>query len=354
MTKMETSKDYPPDLQGVHSHPSNVSRTTRKDDIEGIDGNNKHLSFSVQGLYTRYYPTPEEKETKEKQFICCRRRMLTKPFVETEVNGDSIAKEEGKEQKQKDKDEKKYESAMFVPENGLVGPQFWHEYDIEAKVVREDRAILFQAQENYEKLISTKLFKPCFDDIDYMENPTFGEQVIVKGINTSDLAIGDVFEIAGGHSPLVVEITAPRKPCNYMNMKNGTVSGRNGIQYYSHHHNLAGWFARVLIAGELREGMKFTRKKHPNPKWTLDYVHKALYGEGTHLESLMYASSWNRDREELEEVLALPQLGEYEWKTEGRKQLLKFDGVDWKTVGIDHIDPQAKSVPDNESRCVTH
>ena len=183
-------------------------------------------------------------------------------------------------------------------------------------------------------------FRSCFKDIDYMENPTFGEQVIVNGIDTSELAIGDVFEIEGGHSPLVVEITAPRKPCNYMNLKNGTVHGRKGIQYYSHHHILAGWFARVLVAGELREGMRFTRKSHPNPKWTLTFINKALYGEGSRLQSMMNASSWNRDRAELEELVALPQLGEYEWKVEGRKRLLDFDGIDWKTVRRDSLDPQ--------------
>eukprot|EP00536_Pseudo-nitzschia_multiseries_P005801 jgi/Psemu1/303645/fgenesh1_kg.116_\ len=173
-----------------------------------------------------------------------------------------------------------------------------------------------------------------------MERPTFGEQVIVNGCKTSDIAIGDVFEIDGGHSTLIVEITSPRKPCSYINLKHDTVMGVKGIQAYTHHNCLAGWFARVLVAGELREGMKFTRKSHPNPKWTLTYIYTILYGEGNRLQSMMNRSSWNRDRAELEELIALPQLAEYEWKVEGRKNLLQFDEVDWTTVRYDSLDPQ--------------
>ena len=251
-------------------------------------------------------------------------------------------KEDAKCEKERD-EEDEYETAMFVPDIGLVGGDFWHEYDEEARVIREDRAVLFQSQENYERLISHKRFKTCFEGIDYMEHPTFGEQVIVNGIDVSDLAIGDVFEIKGGLSSLVVEITSPRKPCSTMDCKHGTSFGKKGIQHYTHKRILAGWFARVLVAGELRDGMKFIRKAHPNPKWTLTYIHKALYAEGNALELSMNVSSWNRDRQELEELVALPQLGEYEWKVEGRRRLYKFDGIDWKTVRKDLIDPQSKA-----------
>jgi len=379
MLKLETTKDLPPDLTEVHSDSFSVASgwpsgsSANKDGTHTVGpknetnanrkiGGDTPVSFSVQGLYTKYYPTAEEEESMERQFTCCRRRMYTRPFEipskkvsmdKKDDDGDSSSKEEQEVEEKKvdyddddsesesdEEDEYEYETAMFVPEIGLVGPEFWHEYDETAKVIREDRAILFQSQENYKRLLSHDHFKFCFEGIDYMENPTFGEQVIVNEIETSELAIGDVFEIEGGHSPLVVEITAPRKPCSYMNQKHGTKNGKHGIQNYAHHNILAGWFARVLIAGDLKEGMKFIRKKHPNPKWTLNYIYKALYGEGNRRESLKNTSSWNRDRKELKELIALPQLGEYEWKAEGRKQLLKIGGVDWKTVRKGLIDPQ--------------
>jgi MOSC domain-containing protein YiiM len=237
-------------------------------------------------------------------------------------------------------DEEGNEVAMFVPKKGLVGGDFWHEYDEERKIIREDRAILFQSQENYNHIIANERFKSCFDGIDYMESATFGEQVIVNGIETSQLAIGDVFVIEEDHSPLVIEITAPRKPCNYINTKHGTKYGTVGLQTYTHQNCLAGWFARVLVAGELKDGMKFTRKAHPNPKWTLPNTYKALYWEGNRRESLMNTSSWNRSRNELEELIRLPQLGECEWKADGRALLMKMDGIDLKTVRADLIDLQ--------------
>lgn len=337
MGDLQTMKDLPPDLHPLHSD-SNSTISSKKDETQFSDSENgidaqaersKPVSFCVKGLYTTYPATKEEEQSCERQFICRRRRMKTRPFKNT-----SDEKE--------DDDKVEYEKAMFIPKIGLVGAKFWHEYDRTAKVIREDRAVLFQSQENYERFLSHKRFGACFDDIDYMSNPTFGEQVIVSGIDTSDLAIGDIFEIEGGHSPLVVEITAPRKPCTWMNRKHGTVNGGKGIQHYSHKRNIAGWFARVLVAGELSEEMKFIRKKHPNPKWTLSYIHLALYGEGDKIETKRNQSSWNRSREELDELIALPQLGEFEWKVEGRKQLLKIDGIDWKKVRGDLIDPQSK------------
>ncbi len=316
---IEVMKNDAPDLLMVHPD-SGVESLEEDDSIEPVIPDKPPI-FAVQGLYTKYYPTKEELDTWEPQFVLCRRRMHTRP-LENPSN------------------QKEYETAIFIPEVGLAGPKFWNVYDSEAKVVREDRAILFQSKENYEKLTSHESFKSYFKNIDYMETPTFGEQVIVNGVNTSELAIGDVFEIEGGHSPLVVEITAPRKPCSYINYKHNTACGSEGMQHYTHENNLAGWFARVLVAGELTEGMKFVRKEHPNPKWTLDYVHKALYCEGNRRQLMMRIASWNRDRKELEELIALPQLGEYEWKAEARILLLKLDGIDWKKVQKHLIDPQ--------------
>jgi len=353
MQDLETMKELPPELESLHSDSTSISSavpsptsSSKNDETQFSDSENgtdvqaernKPVRFCVKGLYTMYPATKEEEESCERQFICRRRRMNTRPFKNTSDEKEDDVK------KSDDDEEVEYETAMFIPKIGLVGAKFWHQYDKTAKVIREDRAVLFQSQEHYQRLMSHKRYGASFEDIDYMLNPTFGEQVIVSGIDISDLAIGDIFEIEGGHSPLVVEITAPRKPCTWMNRKHGTANGRKGIQNYSHKRNIAGWFARVLVAGELLEEMKFVRKAHPNPKWTLTCIHKALYGEGDDTETLRNQSSWNRSREELEELIAIPQLGEFEWKAEGRKRLLKFDGIDWMKVRRDLIDPQSKA-----------
>jgi len=315
------------------------------------------VSFSVQGIYTKWYPTEKQEESKQREFVICRRRMnikpidgyisdrhppLSKPYWTDPSNGDDEEEDDDDDEEWEEipVDEEGNEVAMFVPKKGLIGGDFWHVYDEEKKTIREDRAILFQSQENYNRIIANERFKTCFDGIDYMESATFGEQVIVNGIETSQLAIGDVFVIEEDHSPLVIEITAPRKPCSYINTKHGTKFGTVGLQHYAHQNCLAGWFARVLVAGELKDGMKFTRNAHPNPKWTLPNIYKALYWEGNYRESLMNKSSWNRSRNELEELISLPQLGECEWKADGRALLMKMDGIDLKTVRADLIDPQ--------------
>jgi len=339
------------------------STTTIKPD-ENIDNTNEvradkdkqdehHVvSFSVQGIYTKWYPSIEQEKSKQRDSFICRRRMHTrhidgfisdhpsKPWTEPPYDDVEEEEEEEEEEYKISVDEDGNEIAMFVPKRGLLCGYFWHEYDESKKVIREDRAILFQSQENYNHIISIEQFKSYFDGINYMEDATFGEQVIVNGIEISQLAIGDIFEIEGNYSPLVIEITAPRKPCNHINARHGSKFGVLGLKTYTHQNCLAGWFARVLIAGELRDGMKFIRKTHPNPKWTLTYIYKALYWEGNHRESLMNVCSWNRSRSELEEMISLPQLGEYEWKVEGRALLMKMDGIDLKKVRADLIDPQ--------------
>lgn len=287
--------------------------------------------------------TAESVDEIDKQW-CCRRRIKTRP-----VDVETIS--ERKNDKNGDHDDEQnqeYETAMFVPGKGLVGGLFWHEADPLKKVIREDRAMLFQSEENYQSLRKNPLFTQCFDGRgDYIEYPSFGEQAIVSGCEVSELAIGDIFQVeeCGGKSisTLTVEITAPRKPCYKMNKKHGSKSGAKGIQAFAHHNCRAGWFARVLVGGELRDGMKLIRTSHPHPKWTLPNTVKALYGEGTRLQSNMCSSSWNRSREELQELIDLPQLGEYEWKAEARKLLFQMDGIDVKNISPDlidaHLDP---------------
>ena len=149
-----------------------------------------------------------------------------------------------------------------------------------------------------------------------LDSPRFGEQVLVHGLAASDIAIGDIFEVEGGHSPLKVEVSSPRLPCSYVDKRNGSPFGLNGVKRYTMTEGLAGWFTRVLVAGELREGMKCVRTAHPNPKWTLAELSKALYGEGPRKKMMKGYPDWSRSREELEELRDLVALGRKEWRDE--------------------------------------
>merc|ERR1711957_496329 len=230
-----------------------------------------------------------------------------------------------------------YDTALFETGYGLSTGWFWHEYGSLKKPVREDRAVLFQSKENYQRV--SENFKSYYDEVNYMENPTFGEQIIVDSYDVNVLAIGDVFEVQGGLSSLIIEVAAPRVPCGYLDTKLGA-KGASGMRIFAHHNLLGGVFARVLRGGKLRDGMKLVRTANPHPKWTLRNIFRALYTTETRRQYLMCAPNWNRSREELEELINLPQLGEFEWKVEARKLLYKMDGIPWRTVKPHLIDPQ--------------
>ena len=151
-----------------------------------------------------------------------------------------------------------------------------------------------------------------------LDSPRFGEQVIVKGIVAKDIAVGDIFEVEGGHSPLRVEVSSPRLPCSYVDKRNGSPFGMKGVKRYTMTEGLAGWFTRVLVPGELRDGMRLVRMAHPHPKWTLPEISRALYGEGPKRRQMLGYPYWSRSREELQELCNLKALGRTEWKDEAK------------------------------------
>ena len=225
------------------------------------------------------------------------------------------------------------------------------------KQIYDERAILWQSIDNYEALMSnpatSKYFLPPtiveaeadaeaaaaaadantsievnasgepadagMEAIELiLESPRFGEQVIVKGIAAKDIAVGDIFEVEGGHSPLRVEVSSPRLPCSYVDKRNGSPFGMKGVKRYTMTEGLAGWFTRVLVPGELRDGMRLVRTAHPHPKWTLPEISRALYGEGPKRRQMLGYPYWSRSREELQELCNLKALGRVEWKDEAK------------------------------------
>jgi MOSC domain-containing protein YiiM len=216
---------------------------------------------------------------------------------------------------------------MLFPGRGLQGSTFWHMDDSDGRkegIIR-GRDVLFQSVENYNLLSNEPNFAPCFEDLDFLESPTFGEQVIVQGYDSSQLAIGDVFEVEGGLSNLVLQISCPRLPCCHVDYSHGTPTGMKGMKRHCMTHGLAGWFARVLTHGELRDGMRLVRTKHPHPKWTLTFLSKALYGEGDRKALAMSKAHWVRHKKELVELIQIPELAGYEWKDEAQIVLKKIE-----------------------------
>ena len=312
-------------------------------------------------------PTPK----KTKNNLIRRRRMNTRP-VGCDIRS---SKNETEEKKCCGNIENaNYETATFVPTHGLVGSFFFHadiadhpaitpeeppypQYDLDKNHrVYEERAILFQSIEHYQELSTDPHTSSYFhmkdpelpqseqssntsseNDAD-LPDTRFGEQILVEGCNASQICIGDVFAFVDPMATanetadndhgvgLVVEVTSPRLACADIDTKCGSPFGCKGLRRHVNTNGLAGWFARVLKAGDVRDGMTLVRIARPHPQWTLANTAKALYGEcyDNQYHNLCWAQ-WNRSKQELEELCALEAFGWHEWKEEAQWLLDRWD-----------------------------
>jgi hypothetical protein len=165
------------------------------------------------------------------------------------------------------------EKAMFISGRGLVGPKHFFNSrqgpGIDQCNIIDGRDVLFQSQENYELLIQDRKVGVFFDDYykDQNENgfesgtpsielvlsdPTFGEQAIVNGCESSRISIGDIFEVEDGSSGIKLEVASPRFPCAFVDRKHNAPFGKKGMRMHCMTRGLAGWLCRVLVKGEVR------------------------------------------------------------------------------------------------------
>ena len=256
-------------------------------------------------------------------------------------------------------EDEELEEAIFVPEKGLVGSIFYHadinqheEEDDSRPRNYEERPILFQAVDHDDKQLLhepklSKYFKEESDEANAKLPRTvrrLKRRQITKwrfrtrisklfwrilalvsrllfrvSIYASQIAIGDIFEIEGGLSPLKVEITCPRLCCAWVDKRQGSPFGLAGVNIFCNKNRLGGFFAWVLVAGELRDEMGFVPYLASASKgsgWTLACMSEALYGEGPKTYLMSSWAHWQCSKEELKELCKVEQLGRYEWKEE--------------------------------------
>jgi MOSC domain-containing protein YiiM len=200
---------------------------------------------------------------------------------------------------------------FFIPTQGLVGHDFWHIYDEDLKEEMGDRAVLLQSIQNYRIVALAGFNKFPVNDEEALADPRFGEQILVDCDH--DICLGDVYEVT--NSTLKLRVTAPRKTTQDLDLKNKTPTGSKGIHHMVHSTGMAGWFCEVLCEGTMREGSDLVLVQRDHPKWTLQELCQAVYGgEGDPKLFLRHKPSWGRPMEELEELLAIPYLGELGWK----------------------------------------
>lgn len=140
-----------------------------------------------------------------------------------------------------------------------------------------DQAVYLYTREDYDEW-QGRLGRP-------LEPGTFGENLVVSGLESAEVRVGERFQIAG----VLLEVTAARIPC-------GTLGARMedaGFVGRFVEARRPGFYARVLQEGDIERGDAVTRIAAPEGAPTI--------GE---LFDLRYARE--RDPERLRQVLTFP------------------------------------------------
>ncbi|MCX7157080.1 MAG: MOSC domain-containing protein [Rhodocyclales bacterium] len=88
-----------------------------------------------------------------------------------------------------------------------------------------------------------------------------GENISTRGMTEHDVCIGDVFAIGGAR----IQVSQPRTPC----WKIDTRTACEGVAAFIAEHGLAGWYYRVLEAGEIAPGDRLEHIERPADAVTL-------------------------------------------------------------------------------------
>eukprot|EP01130_Rhizamoeba_saxonica_P008354 TRINITY_DN3377_c0_g2_i1.p2 TRINITY_DN3377_c0_g2~~TRINITY_DN3377_c0_g2_i1.p2 ORF type:complete len:245 (+),score=34.37 TRINITY_DN3377_c0_g2_i1:3-737(+) len=135
--------------------------------------------------------------------------------------------------------------------------------------------------------------------------PMIGQNVTVEDADTLSWCVGDLIRI-GDHA--LVRITSVRKPCP----KNDTVHYK-GTQKLMEEEGLGGIFGRIEITGDIHVGDTIYLVDRPNPDWTCQDVHIALYGK-----------SPSKDANKLQQIAGLPYLEEPRYKQVAEKRFMEL------------------------------
>ncbi len=98
---------------------------------------------------------------------------------------------------------------------------------------------------------------------------SFGENFTVEGLDETQVAIGDIYQIGDA---LRVQVSQPRQPCNQIYQ----ALGIRGIQNKVAQTRRTGWYLRVLDEGHAEAGMSITLLENPHPEWTITRAHEVM------------------------------------------------------------------------------
>jgi len=88
-----------------------------------------------------------------------------------------------------------------------------------------------------------------------------GENVSTRGLTEEDVCIGDIFRLGGAR----IQVSQPRTPCWKIDHRTAC----EGVSAFIAGHGLAGWYYRVLEAGEVGAGDSLEHLERPADAVTL-------------------------------------------------------------------------------------
>eukprot|EP00416_Gambierdiscus_australes_P037980 CAMPEP_0171094578 /NCGR_PEP_ID=MMETSP0766_2-20121228/41631_1 /TAXON_ID=439317 /ORGANISM="Gambierdiscus australes, Strain CAWD 149" /LENGTH=394 /DNA_ID=CAMNT_0011553247 /DNA_START=83 /DNA_END=1267 /DNA_ORIENTATION=- len=165
---------------------------------------------------------------------------------------------------------------------GLEDSQEWHRDHYKEFMHGEpwDRAVLVGCKQHYEDLrIQFPSMRHYWED----ETATFGEQLLMDGIDADSICLGDILESTYG--PLEIQVTCPRLCCFRVDNRYPAIpaikrSGAEGtVRHWCSTNGRAGFLCRVLRPGSVSEGDTLKVVKRPHPQYPISYLSSLCYAD---------------------------------------------------------------------------
>ncbi|OHC70039.1 MAG: hypothetical protein A3H93_00875 [Rhodocyclales bacterium RIFCSPLOWO2_02_FULL_63_24] len=119
----------------------------------------------------------------------------------------------------------------------------------------------------------------AFPDAQHLAPGSLGENLSTRGLTEAEVCIGDVFRLGSAR----IQVSQPRTPCWKIDHRTDC----EGVAAFIAEHGLAGWYYRVLAAGELAAGDRLEHIERPADAVTLADFWRVIRAPQPAVDSLL-------------------------------------------------------------------
>ena len=201
-----------------------------------------------------------------------------------------------------------------------------------------EKAVLHYAIENYDAWhadgYDSALFRPG----------AFGENVVSRGLNETNICIGDIFEAGSA----ILQVSQPRQPCFKLNHRFQLPGMARRVQQTGR----TGWYYRVLTPGTIEAGEDVRLIDRQHPEWTLRRVQHHLYVDMLNEKALSELVALDDLSEPMRQILGgrLRSSTPESWDArligidETASRIGDEDRAGWRIARVDRIADQSANV----------